>query len=122
MHDRHVDEEDRAPPEVLEQDAADDRPEPTLGAGDGGPHADGPAPLTRVGEDVGEDRSVAGMMSAPPMPMNARVKISTFAELGERGRAEPTPKITRPIVSAPLRPKRSPRLPAVSSRPANTSV
>ena len=56
MHDRHVDEEDRAPPEVLEQQAADHRADGAAGAGDRRPHADGPAPLTRVAEDVGEQR------------------------------------------------------------------
>ena len=57
MHDRDVDEEDRAPPEVLEQEAAERRarcatPRPATR----GPDADRLGPLARVGEDVGEDR------------------------------------------------------------------
>ena len=39
-----------------EQEAADDRADGAAGAGDRGPHADGPAPLARVAEDVGEQR------------------------------------------------------------------
>ena len=62
------------------------------------------------------------MISAPPMPMNARVKISAFALPAKADAIEPTPKMARPTISAPLRPKRSPRLPIVSSNPANTSV
>ena len=50
-----VDEEHRAPPEVVEQQAADERPDRAAGAGEAGPDGDRPAPL--VGrEDVGEDR------------------------------------------------------------------
>ena len=66
--------------------------------------------------------SVAGMMSAPPMPMNARVRISCSAEPAIAEAIEPMPNRTMPSWSAPLRPKRSPRLPDVSSRPANTNV
>ncbi len=46
-HDRHVHDEDRAPPEVLEQDAAGDRAEPDPERRDAGPHADRLAPLAR---------------------------------------------------------------------------
>ena len=65
---------------------------------------------------------VAGMISAAPMPMNARVKISVLASPAKADAIDPTPKMARPTISAPLRPKRSPRLPIVSRRPANTSV
>ena len=46
-HDRHVDDEHRAPPEVLEQDAAGDRAEADAERRHAGPHADGLAPLGR---------------------------------------------------------------------------
>ena len=65
---------------------------------------------------------VAGMMNAPPMPMNARVTINWFGVLTSALASEPMPKIVNPSCSAPRRPKRSPKLPAVSSKPANTSV
>ena len=65
---------------------------------------------------------VAGMMSAPPMPMNARVEMSWPDEEARAEATEPMPKITKPTWRAPRRPKRSPRLPAVSRRPANTRV
>ena len=70
---------------------------------------------------VSSDR-VAGMISAAPTPIEARVKISSVAPVARPDRIEPTPKMTRPTISALLRPKRSPTLPMVSSRPANTSV
>ena len=52
---RDVDQEDRAPPEVGEQQAADDRADGHADAHGGGPDADGPGPLPRV-EHVGDDR------------------------------------------------------------------
>ena len=67
--------------------------------------------------------SVAGKISAAPTPIAARQAISC---VGVDGRARPgsrwlrTP--TMPSISVPLRPKRSPRLPAASSSPANTSM
>ncbi len=66
--------------------------------------------------------SVAGMMSAAPMPMNARVNTSAVADPANAEDAEPRQKIASPVLSARLRPMRSPRLPVVRSRPANTSV
>ena len=66
--------------------------------------------------------SVEGMMNAPPTPMRARVAISISGEVASAERPEPRPKMARPIVSPRLRPKRSPRAPAVSSRPAKTSM
>ena len=53
--DRDVDQEDRAPPEVGEQQAAEDRADRDADADGGGPDADGPGPLLRL-EDVGDDR------------------------------------------------------------------
>ncbi len=52
---RHVDEEDRAPPEVLEQPAGGDGADGRATAGDAGPDRDGLRPFVG-GEDVGEDR------------------------------------------------------------------
>ncbi len=63
---------------------------------------------------------MAGMISAPPMPMNARVKISWFADSDMAAAIEPMPNSTMPSCRAPLRPKRSDRLPVVSRSPANT--
>ena len=61
--------------------------------------------------------SVAGMMNAPPMPMNARVAMSCSDEFANADAIEPSPKIASPSWSAPRRPKRSPRLPHVRSKP-----
>ena len=64
--------------------------------------------------------SVAGMISAAPMPMTARRAMSCPEDPEKAARVDAPPKITRPAVSAPLRPKRSPMAPAVRSSPANT--
>ena len=66
--------------------------------------------------------SVDGMMNAPPMPMSARITISSSGVVASAEPSEPRPKTARPNVSARLRPKRSPSEPAVSSTPANTSM
>jgi hypothetical protein len=65
---------------------------------------------------------VEGMMNAPPMPMTARAPISISGETASAERPEPRPKTASPMERARLRPKRSPSAPAVSSRPANTSM
>lgn len=70
---------------------------------------------------VSTDR-VAGMMIAPPTPISERVAISIDAEPAKADATDPAPKMVRPRARNFLRPKRSPRLPAVSSSPANTSV
>ena len=56
------------------------------------------------------------------MPMKARVEMSWPDEVAIADATEPMPNITKPTWRAPRRPKRSPRLPAVSRRPAKTSV
>ena len=66
--------------------------------------------------------SVEGMISAPPMPMNARLAIRWTVVVDRAAEAEPMAKTTMPSCRAPLRPNRSLRLPVVSRRPANTSV
>ena len=65
--------------------------------------------------------SVAGMISAAPMPIAARTAITWSAESATRAPRLARPKIDTPAWSASLRPKRSPSVPKTSSRPANTS-
>ena len=77
-------------------------------------------PRSSTGKTMVMIDSVAGMMKAPPTPMNARVAIS-WVELSDiAASSDPRPNTTRPNCSAPTRPKRSPSAPAVRSRPANT--
>ena len=64
--------------------------------------------------------SVDGMIRAAPTPMSARKAVSWPEELQKAAAVDPPPKIRSPAVSAPLRPKRSPMAPAVSSSPAKT--
>jgi hypothetical protein len=65
--------------------------------------------------------SVAGMISAPPTPIAARTAMSSPAESTKSTARLARPKIAIPDWRASLRPKRSPSVPIVSSRPANTS-
>ena len=74
------------------------------------------------GKTLVNSDSVDGMISAAPMPITQRVRMSWLALPAVADSTEPAPKISRPMLSAPLRPKRSPSDPAVSRRPANTSV
>ena len=66
--------------------------------------------------------SVAGMISAAPSPITARAPTSWLTPPEKAAAPDATPKITRPMVSAPLRPNRSPSAPKVRRKPANTSV
>ncbi len=65
---------------------------------------------------------VAGITSAPPMPMTARAAMRWLALVENDDRSDAMPMIDRPMASAPRRPKRSPREPIVSSSPANTRM
>ena len=60
--------------------------------------------------------SVVGMIAAAPTPIRAREAISSVELPEMAASSEPAPKIASPTISAFLRPKRSPRLPAISSR------
>ena len=65
--------------------------------------------------------SVVGMIPAAPRPISAREAISIVASPERDAMVDPSPNTINPEMSARLRPKRSPRLPAASRRPANTS-
>ena len=122
---RDVDEEHRAPPEVLQQEAADHRADGAAGAGDGGPDADGPAPLAWVAEDVGEQRQGG---RHDQRGADAHERPGDDQRVGGRGahrgrQSDPMPKIARPTVEERLAAEPvAEAAPAVSSRPANTSV
>ena len=62
------------------------------------------------------------MINAAPIPMNARVAMSTSGVVANALAIDPRTKITSPADSADRRPNRSPMLPVVSSRPAKTRV
>ena len=66
--------------------------------------------------------SVEGMTKAAPRPMTARATMTVSDELPKLATSVPTRKRSRPPWSVPLRPKRSPMVPAVNSIPANTSA
>ncbi|CAM5663346.1 hypothetical protein SGRIM128S_03148 [Streptomyces griseomycini] len=65
---------------------------------------------------------VLGMISAPPTPIRTRPTMSRSGVVASMARAEAAPNRTRPITMTFRRPNLSERLPAVSSRPAKTSM
>ena len=65
--------------------------------------------------------SVAGMISAAPMPMPARTTMTPVPESTTSAPRLASPKIASPPCRASLRPNRSPRVPNTSSSPAKTS-
>ena len=87
-----------------------------------GPDGDRPTAFLRVAEHVGQDRQRRRhdqrAADAHQRPGGDQLRRRT----GQRDSTEPIAKITMPTRSARLRPNWSPRLPVVSSRPANTSV
>ena len=64
-HHRHGDEEDRAPPEVFEQGAADERPDRRAEAEARDPHPDREGPLPLVGEHSAKEREGGGCERRP---------------------------------------------------------
>ena len=65
--------------------------------------------------------SVLGKTMAAPTPITARAAISWPVEVPSEPAAVPIPKTARPVISAPLRPNRSLRLPAASTKAQNAS-
>ena len=119
--DRHVDPEDGAPVEVLEQDSAGERAEDDPDARHGGPGGDRLRPLVRR-EDRRDDRERRGhderAADSHQRPGGGQRSWCCRRAPTRSSRAA---KTTSPNCSARLRPKRSPRLPAVSRSPAKTS-
>jgi len=66
--------------------------------------------------------SVLGKTSAAPIPINPRPMISCSVVSVNAAHAEKMPNSTMPICITSLRPKRSPKPPQASSKPANTSA
>jgi hypothetical protein len=64
--------------------------------------------------------SVEGMTNAAATPMTARAPMIMPAVSATTAIAEPARNSASPNCSAPLRPNRSPSVPALNSRPANT--
>ena len=74
------------------------------------------------GKTSTKTESVDGMISAPPTPCAARAAMS-WPLVSENAAARlATPKINIPTSSARRRPNRSPTVPIVSRRPANTRM
>ena len=65
---------------------------------------------------------VVGKIRAANVPIRKRVATSALAEVTRAPAALAAAKPTRPVIRAGLRPKRSDRLPAASTRPANARL
>ena len=66
--------------------------------------------------------NVLGISSAPPTPISARQAINCHGVSAMVASSDASPNSTSPMISIFRRPNRSDRLPAVSSRPANTRM
>ncbi len=66
--------------------------------------------------------SVAGKISAAPTPIAARQAISWPGLVARAAMIDVPPNAAMPTINVPLRPKRSPMLPAAISKPAKTST
>ena len=81
--DRHVDQEDRAPPEVVEQDPAHHGSDGEAGGAEDRQRGDGRRPLLRRVEH-GDDRERGATTPAAPTPMSARARDQRFGRVAER--------------------------------------
>ena len=66
--------------------------------------------------------SVAGFMSAAPMPWTVRAAISTSGPLARPQARDDAVKITRPLMKIARRPRRSASFPPVSKRTPKVSA
>ena len=80
-------------------------------------------PRSSAGKTLVRIDRVAGMINAPPMPMIARVTISSLGDAGERREHRADAEDDEPDREGALAARTGRRgCPAVSSRPAKTSV
>ena len=120
--DRDVDEEDRAPADVLGQPAAEQRAERQRDRRHAGPRADRLAALggrERVGDDRQRRRASSARRRRPGSPARRRASPRSARS---RSCAEAAAKMTTPIRKTLRRPKMSPRRPPVTSSTAKVSV
>ncbi|MDQ0683720.1 hypothetical protein QFZ56_002683 [Streptomyces achromogenes] len=95
---------------------------PTRPSMDTEPHAAIALPRSSSSKTVMRIDSVDGMISAPPTPIAVRTAITSPGSVQNVAASEAAPNSVRPISMTRRRPKRSPRLPEVSSRPAKTRM
>ncbi len=93
---------------------------PTSASIDTEPHAAIALPRSSASKTVMRIESVDGMISAPPTPIATRTAITSPGFVQNVAASDAAPNSTSPISITFRRPKRSPRLPEVSSRPAKT--
>ena len=78
-------------------------------------------PRSSSGKTLAMIDSVAGMISAAPTPISARIAITWPALSATSAPRLASPKTVIPAWSASLRPSRSPSVPNTSSSPEKTS-
>ena len=120
-HQGDVHEEDRSPPEVLEQQARTGRAEGGGARGHAGPRRDGPAPLLGR-EDARQDRQGRRHHERRRHPHHPATGDHHGRRRGGGRHGRPDQEEPEPGLQRALRPKRSPSVPAVNRRPAKTSA
>ena len=102
-HQRDVDEEHRAPPEVVEEQAAHDRPEREPGRAEHRPHPDRAGPLLGWVQP-GDDRSAGLTTPAAPTPMSARAPMSASVDGLNAATTHAIPNSAYPVRNTSRRP------------------
>jgi len=77
-------------------------------------------PRSAAGKMLPSTESVDGIVHAPPTPITPRAIASMVALVANAAAADAAPKITRPTINMPLRPRRSPTTAIGRSSPART--
>ncbi len=95
---------------------------PTSPSIDTEPQAAIALPRSSSSKTVMRIERVDGMISAPPTPIATRTAITSPGVAQKDAAREAAPKSSSPISITFRRPKRSPRLPEVSRRPAKTRM
>ena len=121
QHDRHIDQEHRTPPEILQQQAADHRAD---GRAAGDHRGQMPIASARSRSSVKTWRtmdSVAGIIIAAPTARNNRAAISHSAVGENAAHSDATANTGSPARNSRLWPMRSLSMPAPGNRPATTN-
>ena len=121
--DRHVDEEDPLPRQVLGEDAAEQQADGRAADGDGRPDARAPSRARRPpGRSWSRSRGRPARPSRRPRPCRARAAMSHSDEGASPFSSDAIVKTTTPATNTRRRPRKSAARPPSSRKPPKASV
>ena len=120
--DRHVDEEDPLPADVLREDPAEQDADRGARAGDRAEHAQGLVPLAPSSNVTVVIENTDGERIAAAAPWSMRAITSTSADQASPQSSENAEKAARPTMKMMRRPRMSPTRPPSSRKPPNVSA